>query len=205
VGQEVPEQPLGDTPGVATSCDHRAVVQVCNRGFGWARVVDLLCCQNSECSGGEVGGSCGVAGPAADNEAASWVSAFGYFADVVGGEVGGQVGWAAQLGDAWAPVADDGAVVGDDAFAAASFGVVVVEVGAALALACVNRALAVGAAGLASYWSLAAEAGADECLHRGLRRRRAASSRLQLSHRSPQAMRRLQDRQCCSPRLCEPG
>ena len=131
----------------------------------------------------EVGGSCGVAAAAADDELAAGVAAFGDFFDVVGGEVGAGVGW--LFGPSWAPVAEEGAVVGDDAFSASAFCCVVVQVGSTLALACVEGALAVGASGLASYWLLAAEAGADECPHRGLRLRRWRSLSRQLGQRSP--------------------
>jgi len=99
----------------------------------------------------EVGGSGGVAGAAADDEVASWVSAFGDFADVVGGEVGGLVGGLAS--PAGAPVADDGAMVGYHPGAAASFGVVVVEVRTLGALRHVLDPLAVDTPRLAPYWS----------------------------------------------------
>jgi len=93
----------------------------------------------------------GVAGAAADDEAASWVSAFGDLADVVGGQVGGLVGWLAS--PSWAPIADDGAVVCHHAGATPSFGVVVVEVWTLGTLGQVLDPLAVHAPRLASYWS----------------------------------------------------
>jgi len=93
----------------------------------------------------------GVAGAAANDEAASWVSAFGDLADVVGGQVGGLVGWLAS--PSWAPIADDGAVVCHHAGATPSFGVVVVEVWTLGTLGQVLHPLAVHAPRLASYWS----------------------------------------------------
>jgi hypothetical protein len=116
-----------------------------------------------------------------------------YFLHVVGGEVCGWVGGAAL--PAWAPVADDGAVVGHHPAPTLAFVGVVVEVGAAYPLELVTLALVVGAVGLASDHVAAAsgEAGPEQApAHRRLRRRRTASSRLQLSHRSPQTMDRLQ-------------
>jgi hypothetical protein len=111
-----------------------------------------------------------------------------YFLDVVGGEVGAEVGGAAELGYPWAPVADDGAVVGDDALAAAAFCCVVVEVRSAYSLGLVLATLAVVASGLASYWSLASEAGTDEWAAHRLRLRLAALVLTACSHggqRSP--------------------
>ena len=109
------------------------------------------------------------------------------------------------LVEAGAPVTHGGAVVGDQA--AAAFGLLVsAHVGSAYMLGPITVTLAVGTPGLASNMAATVEAGPDQTLgHLGLRRRRAASSRLQVSHRSPQAMRRLQDRHRCSPRLPEPG
>jgi hypothetical protein len=112
-----------------------------------------------ECAVGEVRGSGGVAGAAAHDEAAVWWSAFGDFANVVGGEVGGWVGGAAL--PSWAPVADDGAVVGDQALSTSAFLGVVVEVGAAYCLGPVLFALAVEAAGFASDGAAAADAVAE--------------------------------------------
>jgi hypothetical protein len=71
-----------------------------------------------------------------------------YFSDVVCGEVGRWVGRLAL--PPGAPVADDGAVVGDDAAAALSLSVVV-EVGASCSLGLVLDPLAVSASGLAAY------------------------------------------------------
>jgi hypothetical protein len=79
-----------------------------------------------------------------------------------------------------APVADDGAVIGDDAAAAFPLSGVVVEVGAACCLGAVLVALAVGTAGTATDRPAAVEAGTEQAtVYRCLRRLRAASSRLQ--------------------------
>jgi transcriptional regulator with XRE-family HTH domain len=94
-----------------------------NRPFGWARVVDLHRSQNL---GGEVGGSGGVAGPAADHERPVGVATSAHFLDMVGGEVGGLVGGLAS--PPGAPVPHHGAVVGDHAATALAFLGVVVEV-----------------------------------------------------------------------------
>jgi len=134
-----------------------------------------------------VGGSCGVAAAAAHHELASWVSALGYFLDVVCGEVGGLVGWLPS--PPGAPITDDGAVVGDDAAPSLSLSVVV-EVGASCSLDAVALALAAVAVGLAAYdvgaSSVAAGAG-ERTAHRGLRLRvvRRRSSAAQGGQRSP--------------------
>ena len=134
----------------------------------------------------------GVAAPAADDQRPGRVTSACDLAYVVGGQVGGWVGGAAL--PAGAPVPDEGAVVGHDPAPSLPFLGVVVEVWSALALdlAAVSflEGPAAGAPALAPDLAAAAEAGPDQA-HRGLRHRRAARSRLQLSHRSPQAMRRL--------------
>jgi hypothetical protein len=71
-----------------------------------------------------------------------------YFLDVVGGEVGRWVGGLTL--PPGAPVAEEGAVVGDDAASALSLAVVV-EVGAACSLGLVLDPLAVVAPGLTAY------------------------------------------------------
>jgi hypothetical protein len=111
---------------------------------------------------GEVGGSGGVAGPAADDEASIGAASCCYLSYVVGGEVGRGVGGLAC--PAWAPVTEQAAVVGDHGGAASAFGGVVVKVGAAYSLGLVLHSLAVVAVALASDDVAAAsgEAGADE-------------------------------------------
>ena len=151
--------------------------RVCDVDFGWRGVGDLHVVKIPEGAGGEVGGAGGVAGPAANDEATIGAAAGCDFADVVGGEVGGRVGGAS--GPAWAPVADDGAVVGDDAAAAFAFAVVV-EVGALGPLGLVLDPLAVGAPGLASYGSGASEAWAGEGAGHRLRLRLAALTSYQV-------------------------
>jgi hypothetical protein len=66
----------------------------------------------------------GVARAAANDELAIRSAPPCDLADVVGGQVGGLVGGLAF--PSWAPVADDGAVVGDDAASTLAFVVVVV-------------------------------------------------------------------------------
>jgi hypothetical protein len=152
---------------------------------------------------GEVGGSGGVAGAAADDQRPECVTTSAYLPDVVGGEVGGRVGWLS--GPAGAPVAEEGAVVGDQAAPALAFSVVV-EVGALGSLGLVLDALAVTAAVLASDGAAAADAGAEQATaHRRLRRLRWRSFRLQSSQRSPQVMGRLQPRQRSGARRAPVG
>jgi hypothetical protein len=92
-----------------------------------------------------VGRAGGVAGPAADDQLPIGAAAGGDLADVVGGQVGGLVG---GLPDpAGAPVADDGAVVGDHAGPAPALGGVGVQVGAACSLGPLVVAFAVDASG----------------------------------------------------------
>jgi hypothetical protein len=143
---------------------------------------------------GEVGGPSAVAGAAANNEAAiGWATAYD-LSYVVGGQVGARVGGAAL--PPGAPVPDDGAVVGDEPAPALPLGVVVVQVGAACLLHPITLALAVRASGLAPYWPLAAEAGAEQVPHRRLRRLRWRSCCWQSGQRSgPQMRRRLQPMQ----------
>jgi hypothetical protein len=74
---------------------------------------------------------------------------------VVGCQVGGGVG--AVAFPSWAPVADDGAVFGDGALAAAALGPLV-EIRAALTLGAVVVALAVLTAALATHRPSAANA-----------------------------------------------
>lgn len=66
-----------------------------------------------------VGGASGVAGSAEDGEVAGWVSAFGCWLEVVGGEVGSVVGRGVP---AWAVVAEFGGVGGDGLAAAGPVG-----------------------------------------------------------------------------------
>jgi hypothetical protein len=155
---------------------------------------------------GEVGRASGVAAPAADDQPTIEAATACYLADVVGGQVGGQVGGLAF--PSGAPVADDGAVVGDDAGAAASFSGVVVEVGAACCLGSVVVALAVVTAGLAAYCLAASEAGADQWAAHRLRLRMAALVLTACSHggqRSPQVMGFLQPRHSPGLRLAPRG
>jgi hypothetical protein len=170
-----------------TSRLHTTTMEISYRDFAWRRVVDLLSCQNSElgeCASGEVGGACGVAGAAADDEATSGAAARCHFLDVVGGEVGGGVG--GLLGPAGAPVAEEGAMVGDDAASAFAFAGVVVEVGASCCLGSVQAGLAVSASSLAAYLPAASEAGAEQGpSHRRLRLRRWTNLSRHLGQRSP--------------------
>ena len=145
-------------------------------------MIDLPC-QNSEGEVCQVGGPRAVARPAADDQAAIGAAALGYFLHVVGGQVGRGVGGAAF--PPRAPVTDDGAVVRHHAASALALGVVVVEVGSACPLGQVLHSLAVRASGLASYWPLAAEAGAEQVSHRRLRLRRTRSLRWHGWQRSP--------------------
>jgi hypothetical protein len=130
-----------------SSRHHQAlVVAVASiRHFGWRRVVSHHPGQNSA---GEVGGSGGVAAAAADDQPAIRSASGCYFLHVVGGQVGAEVGGLAF--PSWAPIAHDGAVVGDDALAAAAFCCVVVKVGATHPLGLVLVALAVVASRFAS-------------------------------------------------------
>jgi hypothetical protein len=130
-----------------------------------------------------MGGSGAVAGPAANDEATIGAATCAYLADVVGGEVGGRVG--GLLGPAGAPVAQQGAVVGDDATSALSLSGVV-EVGASCSLGPVLVGLAVSAPGFAADGGAAADAGAQQgAAHRGLRLRRSRSLAAHLGQRSP--------------------
>src|SRR5512132_1592278 len=168
------------TPSGRASC-HRGAVGESDVDFGWRRVGDL---HRSQDSVGEVGGPGRVARAAADDQPAIGAAALGDFLDVVGGQVGGGVGGSAF--PSWAPVADDGAVVGDDAASPFPLSGVVVEVVATVPLGLVLAALAVVAAGFAAYCLAASDAGAEQAAaHRGLRRRRSASCSRWRGQRSP--------------------
>jgi hypothetical protein len=121
---------------------------------------------------GEVRGPSGVARPAADHEVPVWSAAACYLADVVGGEVGRGVGGAAF--PSWAPVADDGAVVGHDPAPALSFLGVGVQVGSSYPLELVDLGVAVTASGLAADLPAAVQAGAEQGPGHRLRLRLAA-------------------------------
>jgi hypothetical protein len=101
--------------------------------------------------------------------------------------MGGRVGAPTRT-----PVPDDGAVVGHDPAPTFPLGGVVVEVGAACPLEAVALALAAVAVGLAAddVGAAAGAAGAGQGAgHRGLRRRRWRSSRVQSGQRSPNTTR----------------
>src|SRR5215217_6264255 len=126
----------------------------------------------------EVRGAGAVARPAANDEAAIGAASGCHLADVVGGQVGRGVRGAAF--PSWAPVADDGAVVGDGLTSAPAFGRVVVQVRPTCNLAPFVVTLAVVAAWSATHRSRAAEAGAEQGTgHRRLRRLRSRSLRWQ--------------------------
>jgi hypothetical protein len=149
---------------------------LCNRVFGWRGVNSQHLVKNS-------GASAAVLSAAQHPQWPGCQSADGYLDDVVGGEVGGGVGGVVL--QAGAPVADGGAVVGDEAAAPLAFGSVV-EVGASCPLGPVVGALAVSAPGFAAYLLAAAEAGAGQGAgHRGLRRLRSRSLRWHGWQRSP--------------------
>jgi hypothetical protein len=128
-------------------------------------------------------GPCCVAAAAADDELPIGAAAGGDFLDVVGGQVGGLVGGLSC--PAWAPVTDDGAVVGDDAGATASLCCVGVEVGASCSLGALVVTLAVVTAGFAADLAATADAGSEQVPHRGLRLRRSRSLSRHLGQRSP--------------------
>jgi hypothetical protein len=80
-------------------------------------------------------------------------------ADVVGGQVGRWVGGLAL--PPWAPVAEEGAVVGHDLTSALALARVVVQVGASCLLGLVDAGMTVPTPGLAAYLLAAVEAWAQ--------------------------------------------
>jgi hypothetical protein len=135
-----------------------------------------------------MGGTGGVAGPAANDERAIGAATSANLSNVVSGEVRARVGGLAF--PSRAPVPDDGAVVSYDPGAASTLVGVGVEVGPACCfgstLGQVTGALAVDTPGLAAYQRPAPEAGPDERAgHRGLRRWRWRSRSRHDWQRSP--------------------
>jgi hypothetical protein len=128
------------------------------------------------------GTSAAVLLPAEDAERPGTEPGDGHLHHVVGHQVGAWVG--GVVFQAGAPVADGGAVVGDEAAPSLSL-VGVVEVGASCPLHLVDPALAVAASGLASYLFAAVEAwaveGAGQRLRLRLRLRSVASAALALA------------------------